>query len=359
MRNVIYSLSGMHVNLCAMVKLTNMDRARAIGFLEAGWVQTDVAIHFGVSRLTISRLQARLRATGDVADRPRSGRPRVTTRRQDRYIEVQATRSRFVSAHQIQLNIQAAAGPGNQRISTQTIRNRLHRAGLRARRPARRPLLTDVHKAARLQWARGHRHWTRAQWRRVLFTDESRFGLHNVDGRLRVWRRTGERFAQNCVQPVVQYRGGSVMVWGGISETGKTDLVHIQGNLNGQRYRDEVVQPHVLPYAQRIGQGFVLQDDNARPHRARVVNDFLQQNGIQRMEWPACSPDLNPIELLWEQVGRALTARMVPGTTLAQLPAILTDAWTSITQASVARLINSMRRRCIACINAHGGHTRY
>ena len=133
MRNVIYSLSGMHVNLCAMVKLTNMDRARAIGFLEAGWVQTDVAIHFGVSRLTISRLQARLRATGDVADRPRSGRPRVTTRRQDRYIEVQATRSRFVSAHQIQLNIQAAAGPGNQRISTQTIRNRLHRAGLRAR----------------------------------------------------------------------------------------------------------------------------------------------------------------------------------------------------------------------------------
>ena len=142
-------------------------------------------------------------------------------------------------------------------------------------------------------------------------------------------------------------------------ETGKTDLVHMQGNLNGQRYRDEVVQPHVLPYAQRIGQGFVLQDDNARPHRARVVNDFLQQNGIQRMEWPACSPDLNPIELLWEQVGRALTARMVLGTTLAQLPAILTDAWTSITQASVARLINSMRRRCIACINAHGGHTRY
>ena len=58
---------------------------------------------------------------------------------------------------------------------------------------------------------------------------------------------TGERFAQNCVQPVVQYRGGSVMVWGGISETGKTDLVHIQGNLNGQRYRDEVVQPHGAP----------------------------------------------------------------------------------------------------------------
>lgn len=349
----------MQVDLYAMVKLSNLDRARAIGFLDAGWGQQEVSRHFGVCRLTVSRLQTRFRATGDVGDRPRSGRRRVTTRRQDRYIEVQATRSRFITARRIQLNIQSAAGAGNQRISTQTVRNRLHDAGLRARRPARRPLLTDVHKAARLQWARGHRHWTRAQWRQVLFSDEARFGLHHVDGRLRVWRRTGERFAQNCVQPVVQYRGGSVMMWGGISETGKTDLVHIQGNLNGQRYRDEVLQPHMLPYAQRLGQGLVFQDDNARPHRAIIVNNFLQHNGIQRMVWPACSPDLNPIELFWEQVGRALAARMVPGTTLAHLPGILTNAWTTIAQASVARLINSMRRRCIACINAHGGHTRY
>ena len=146
---------------------------RALGFVQSGWSARRVAEHFGVHRVTISRLNSRFRDTGHVQDRSRSGRPRITTVRQDRYIETTAVRRRFVTARSIQLDLQRAAGPGAQRISDQTDRNRLHTATLRARRPAKCSALTDAHRAARLQWARQHRRWTRQDWGRVLFSDES------------------------------------------------------------------------------------------------------------------------------------------------------------------------------------------
>ena len=87
-----------------------------------------------------------------------------------------------------------------------------------------------------------------------------------------------------------------VMVWGGISITGKTDLHVIAGNLTDIRYRDEVLDPIIRPYAGAISDDFILMDDNARPHRARVVTDYLEMETIERMDWPSLSPDLNPIE---------------------------------------------------------------
>ena len=79
-----------------------------------------------------------------------------------------------------------------------------------------------------------------------MFSDESRFCLRKVDGRLRVWRRSGERFADVCVQEVTAFGGGSVMIWAGITATQRTPAVIIQGNLNSRRYIAEIVTPHVI-----------------------------------------------------------------------------------------------------------------
>ena len=76
------------------------------------------------------------------------------------------------------------------------------------------------------------------------------------------------------------------MIWVGISLNGRTALVVVRGNLNGRRYIDEILRPHVVPYLRQIGQNAIFQDDNARPHRARSVDSFLQLNGVQRLEWP-------------------------------------------------------------------------
>ena len=197
------------------------------------------------------------------------------------------------------------------------------------------------------------------QWSNVLFTDESRFTLTFNDGRIRVWRRAGERFTDATIRQHNRYGGGSVMVWAGISTNHRTPLHHIEGNLTGLRYRNEVLNPVALPALNVIGQQAILQDDNARPHRAAVVNDFLQHQQVVRMDWPANSPDLSPIEHLWDVLGRAIRRNHPPPGNQQQLIAILQQEWAAIPQATIRTLVRSMRRRCTACLQARGGHTRY
>jgi transposase len=149
------------------------------------------------------------------------------------------------------------------------------------------------------------------------------------------------------------------MMWGGISFNHRTPLHHVNGNLTGQRYRDDILNRVALPTLQAIGNGAVLQDDNARPHRAAVVTNFLQEQGVVRMPWPANSPDLSPIEHLWDVLGRAVRRNHPPAVNQQQLIQFLQQEWAAIPQASIRNLIRSMRRRCTACLHARGGHTRY
>ena len=109
------------------------------------------------------------------------------------------------------------------------------------------------HRAARLQFARNHVRWNRQQWQTVTFSDESRFCLRHIDGRLRVWRRNGECHAEVNVQPRHAYNGGSVMVWAGVTVDRRTDLVVVPGILTGQRYIDEILRPHVVPFLHPMG----------------------------------------------------------------------------------------------------------
>ena len=126
-------------------------------------------------------------------------------------------------------------------------------------------MLTRAHHARRMAWlaAHGPRQFPMRQWRRVFFTDESRFTLFRPDG-----QRRGERFADACVLERDRFGGGSVMVWGGISHWLKSLLIVITGNLTGVRYRDEILRPVAVPFVQQHHLNF--QQDNARPHVARV-----------------------------------------------------------------------------------------
>lgn len=337
-------------------KLADFDRIRAIAWLQDGIGVREVARRLQVSHSVIICLRERFQATGRVQERHRTGRPKKTTERENRYITRQAVQQRKSTANTIKRRLRTAT---NTTVSSQTIRNRLHDARLRARRPVRKPMLTRNQKANRRAWCTAHMRWTRAQWRHVLFTDESRFCVVPDDGRERVWRRPGEELEPNAVHEVVPYGGGSVMVWGGISRHHRTPLYHVHGNLTGQRYLQEILQPLVVPALQHIGPASVLQDDNATPHRSRAVNAFVQQAGINRMVWPANSPDLNPIEQLWAELGRRVMENHPLPDNRQQLLGWLQQEWDDIPQAFIARLINTMRQRCLDCLNANGGHTRH
>lgn len=337
-----------------MPRLTTEQRLRALGMLESGSSQDTVARYFGVRQSTISRLWNRFNLHGSVNDEPRSGRPRITTRSQDRYIRIQHLRDRFRTAS---LTAAATVGLHNRPVSRWTIRRRLHEGGLQARRPFRAPTLSHENRQNRLRWARARQRWSFQRWGKILFSDESRFCVSVSDGRERVWRRRGERYHRNCIREFNRYGGPSVMVWGGISWNYRTDLVVVDGTLTSQRYVDEILHPHVIPFMQRHPEMLCFQQDNARPHAARLTRGYLDDNDIQVLPWPPYSPDLSPIEHLWDILGRRVLARHPH--TRNDLVRILQEEWHAVPQQTIKNLIRSMRGRCAACIEASGGHTRY
>ncbi|GFU51729.1 transposable element Tcb2 transposase [Trichonephila clavipes] len=91
-------------------------------------------------------------------------------------------------------------------------------------------------------------------------------------------------------------------------------LVVANGTMTGQRYIDEVLLPHVRLFRGAVGDKFVFMDVNATCHRTLAVQDCLDSEGIQRLVWPARSPDLNPIENVWDALGRQVVGRNYPPT---------------------------------------------
>ncbi|GFU92797.1 transposable element Tcb2 transposase [Trichonephila clavipes] len=186
-----------------------------------------------------------------------SGRPRATTPAEDRFLALSARRRRTTTVPQLVADHFQASG---RRISATTVRNRLHNAGLYARRPVACVPFNGRQRRNRLCWAREH-----------VFLDAATMGFCAVHRRIPLIN-TVERHS---------YRGGGILVWAGISLGGHTDLhVFHGGTLTGLRCRDETLDPYVRPYAAAIGNDFILMDDNARPHRARIVEEYLEDHGF-------------------------------------------------------------------------------
>ncbi|KAL1493686.1 hypothetical protein ABEB36_009381 [Hypothenemus hampei] len=335
--------------------LSRDEMLRAIGMLEAGMRQIDVANAIGTSQSVISRLFARYRETGAISER-HPGRHRITTRNQDRFLQMTARRIPTVTAPELQRQLQQAHGIA---LSSRTVINRLHEANLRSRRPLRVQPLRRGNRGARLIWAQEHVLWNNFQWASVLFTDESRFGIHPDSRRVRIWRQPGNENRLQHVQEVHSFRGGTIMVWGGISFGGRTDLVLIENFLNAVSYRNQILQPIVLPYAAAVGENFILMHDNARCHVAATVSEFLNESGIDVLPWPAQSPDLNPIEQAWDMLQRGVLRGGNNFQNREQLFAVLQESWRLIPQQDLNNLILSMQRRCRAVVNSRGGHTNY
>ncbi len=117
------------------------------------------------------------------------------------------------------------------------------------------------------------------------------------------------------------------------------------------------MRPIVLPFIHDYH--LMLQHDNARPRVARICTQFLEAENIPVLAWPAYSPDMSPIEHVWDALDRRLRQRVPVPANIHQLRAAIKEEWTNISQATINNQINSMRRRCAALCEANGGHTRY
>ncbi|GFV70680.1 transposable element Tc3 transposase [Trichonephila clavipes] len=174
-----------------------------------------------------------------------------------------------------------------------------------------------------------------------------------------IWRAPGIRYHQENTIERHRYGGAGWLVCGGIILGSRTDL-HVQCvTMTGHIYRDVILEQHVRLFRGAMGAEFLFMDYNARPHRANNVDECLQSEDITRMDWPAFSPDLNPIEHVWDMLGRRITGRQLPFTCLPELRRALLDEWCNIPQDQIDNLILSMPRRCKTCIASSGRNTPY
>ncbi|GFW21303.1 transposable element Tc3 transposase [Trichonephila clavipes] len=129
--------------------------------------------------------------------------------------------------------------------------------------------------------------------------------------------------------------------------------------MTGQRYIDEGLLPHVRLFRGAVGDKFVFMDDNATCDRTLAVQDCLDSEGIKRLVWPARFPDLNPIENVWNVLGKQVAGRNYPPTNKNTLIRALTEEWDKLLQQLLDNVVQSMVRRVECCITLHGGHIPY
>ncbi len=221
--------------------------------------------------------------------------------------------------------------------------------------PCVKPLLNNRQCQKRLAWAKDKKDWTAAEWSKVMFSDESKFSFGNQGPR--VWRKRGEAQNPRCLRSSVKFPQ-SVMVWGAMSSAGVGPLCFLRSKVNTAVYQ-EVLEHFMLPAADQLygDADFIFQQDLVPAHSAKATSTWFKDHGIPVLNWPANSPDLNPIENLWGIVKRKM--RYARPNNAEELKATIRATWALITPEQCHRLIDSMPRRIAAVIQAKGAPTKY
>lgn len=337
------------IHMFKMRRFTLETRARIIGMIEAGLSKTEISRKFNCRWQTVHDIHKKWMTHGHVKDLPRSGRPKELCVREERQIAREHKRDPTRTARETARNCN---------VSDQTVRRVLKRHGLRSYKAFRGPILQRHHRRKRKAFSALTASWT-SEWGQILFTDECRVSLKTSDARMRVYRPRGKRYDDRFIQEYDRWGRHSVMFWAGITRDHRTDIVFLDEMLTAERYQDLILEPHVVPFLETYENTWILQQDNARPHVARSTSDFLSSRGIAVLPWPSFSPDLNPIEHLWDNIKRKLKKMSHQPQNRVQLKEALQFLWLTYPQQAVRRLIDSMPRRMRECVRKRGGHTHY
>ena len=190
-------------------RISEEQRCQIIGMHTTGMSFKAIGRQMGYHYTVVSRLVRKHTQTNNVKDLPRSDRPRVTSARDDRTLQLLVSHMPFATS-----SVLKPYWLPNRRLSTRTVRNRLKSAGPKSRRVNKPPLLVDRPRRSRLARCLARRGWNLRTWRKIHWSDKGRFLFYATDGRMRVWRYKATAYATSNIQPTVPYAGGSVMVWG-------------------------------------------------------------------------------------------------------------------------------------------------
>ena len=277
------------------------------------------------------------------------GRPR-SLGQEDRDLLIQTARENRLSSAMDLKNFL------NLPVSRETVNRELLDKGYKAYKPPAKPLLRPEHILERYAFADSHKNWRNREWHRVIFTDESPFQMVNPSGRIFVRRLEEEELEPFATQASVS-SSSMVMVWGAISDAGPGPLVRVQGTIGGNEYLD-IFRFRLRRYYPGLYDGsLIFQDDNASSHTADVAEEWFQRYGIQRMNWPARSPDMNIIEDCWNKMKYEMRGKIF--TCQDELWKEIKVQWNNLSIEFINGLYATLPERIQALRAAGGGQTKF
>lgn len=228
------------------------------------------------------------------------GRPRKTTPQTDRQIVRMVKTRPFATSTEIKKDL-------GLDVNTSTTRRRLIENKLSSRSPRKCPLLTKRNAQRRKKIAQEHLNWPKEKWRNILWSDESKINLFGADGgKTYVRKPKGKEYSPQYTLKTVKNGGGSVMVWGCFSWYGVGPIFWIKNIMNAVDYIN-ILENVMLPFAEEeMLLRWTFQQDNYPKRTSKVEKSFFERNNVDVMEWPAQTPNLNPIKNLWAYVKRTL-----------------------------------------------------
>ena len=195
-----------------------------------------------------------------------------------------------------------------------------------------------------------------------MWSDETKINRIGSDGKVYVWKKKGEPLSDRTTTPTVKHGGqNNLMVWGCMGWNGVEKLIEVQGIMDAKQYCG-ILEDGVVESFEELGieeEERIFQQDNDPKHTSKLATQWFEDNNIQVMVWPAQSPDINPIEHLWEHLKKKLRGYPTPPKGVHELWDRVAEEWNKITPETCQNLIESMPRRVQAVIKAKGGHTKY
>lgn len=310
-----------------------------------------IAHEVGVNKNTIVLAKKKIIETGVIGRKQGTGRRRVTTQQQDNQLVNYLRENPYQTAIRAK---EETEFPG----SSDTAWRRIRDTEIRSRCAANKIFLTEENKQQRLQFAQDLIRQADDFWDNVVFSDEKCFqSCHN--GTVRVYRPRGERYNPQYTRKTNKSGRFSVNVWAWISRRGRGVCVVLEERLTAIVYR-RVLEEALLPSVQPIfGENVYFQHDNSPVHRARTVQNFIEERGINVLPWASKSPDINPIENVWGQMVKTIYQEGFRPRNSQELRQRIIEAWQQITPEYTDRLVSSIPRRLQNVINNNGDMTKY
>ena len=323
-------------------QLSEIERSAIVTLHRGGWTQRDIAHSLHCSENTVALWVNRWEEDRSVTDRERSGRPRCTSDDTDQDIMLHSDAHPSDNPKDIVRELELD-------VSARTVRRRLNEIDLHS--CVQRAEHENVR--ARLSFAEGYSQWTEDKWACVLFSDETHFYLGH-HGREYVQRPPGAALDPKYTRKDNEQLKGKVSLWGCICAEGLGHAELYVDTLDAHRYQT-ILGLNLVSSAHQFwpkGQWW-FQQDNWTVHTAGTSRDWFHNHGVDLIDWPAWSPDLNPIEELWSDLKRRVYGRHPRA--MEELERYITEEWAATDLDFIARICRNMPHRLQQVI-ANNGH---